>query len=78
MDAAKVVIGEVQRDGCFQVLKFLRESVRQARESAHPHPHREVLALDKASRDVVRVRPSIREAPASLISLSNRVVVLVF
>ena len=56
MNAAEVVIGEVQRDGCFQVRQFLAESVRQPREPANRHPHREVLPLHKASRDVLRVR----------------------
>jgi hypothetical protein len=37
----------VQRDGCFQVRQFLRESIRQARESADRHTHREVLAFNK-------------------------------
>jgi hypothetical protein len=34
---------------------FLAERVRQPREPAHRHPHREVLTLDVAGRDVLRV-----------------------
>jgi len=56
MHAAEIVVSEVQRDCRFQVQEFLAESVRQARESADRHTHREILALYKASRDVVRVR----------------------
>ena len=56
MHAAKVVVGEMQRNGCFQVHQLLAESVRQPRESADRHTHGKVLALYKASRDVVRVR----------------------
>lgn len=59
MNAAEIVVREVQRDGCFQILQFLAESISQARESADRHTHSEVLALHKASRDVVRVRASV-------------------
>lgn len=61
MDTAEVVIGEVQRNGGFEVRKFLTESVRQPRESADRHSHSQVLAFNKASRDVVRVRPSVND-----------------
>ena len=61
VDAAEVVVGEVQRDGCFQVCEFLTESVGQARESADRHSHGEVLALYKASRDVVRIGSSVND-----------------
>lgn len=37
------------------IFHFLRKAVCQARESAHPHAHREVLALNKASRNMLRV-----------------------
>jgi len=35
------------------VLNVLRECVRQSSEAAHPHFHREVLALDRDRRNVV-------------------------
>jgi hypothetical protein len=38
-----------------QVLDLLAEAVGQPRESAHPHPHGEVLALGIARGDVIRV-----------------------
>ena len=56
MDAAKIVISEVQGDGCFQVRQFLAERIRQSREPANRHPHREVVAFHKTIRDVLRVR----------------------
>ena len=61
MDAAEIVIREVQRDGGFQVRQLLAESVRQPRESANRHTHRQVLAFYKASRDVVRIGPSVND-----------------
>jgi len=36
--------------------QLLAESIRQARESAKLHPHGEVLPLDEASRNVLRIR----------------------
>ena len=41
---------------CFQIRQFLAESVRQSRESANGHSHREILPFHKACRDVVRMR----------------------
>ena len=38
-------------DGVREVLHLLCEPVGQPREPAHPHPHREVLALDVAGAD---------------------------
>jgi hypothetical protein len=32
----------------FQIRQLLRESVRQARESPHLHPHRKILTLNMA------------------------------
>lgn len=45
MNPAEVVVHEVQGDGVRVVLRLLAESVRQPREAAHRHTHREVLAL---------------------------------
>lgn len=39
---------EVERSRVAQILDFLGERIGQARESAHLHPHRQVLALHKA------------------------------
>jgi hypothetical protein len=39
---------EVERHSAFEVLDLLREAVGESREPAHPHPHRQVLALDVA------------------------------
>ena len=61
VDTAEVVIGEVQCDGCFKVAQFFAESVRQPRESTDRHPHGEVVAFYKTSRDVIRVRASVND-----------------
>ena len=37
------------------VLGLLREGIRQPREAAHLHPHREVLPLGVAGADVLRI-----------------------
>ncbi len=51
MDAGEVVVSEVKGNGGAVVLQFLRVGVREAREAADLHPHREVLALDVGGRD---------------------------
>lgn len=56
MYTAKVVMHEVQRHGMAVILKFFAESVREARESAHPHPHGQVLPLHETGRDMLGVR----------------------
>src|SRR5688572_13603010 len=56
MHPGEVVEHEVERDCCRVVLKLLAEGVRQPSESANAHAHREVLALDVAGRDVLRIR----------------------
>jgi hypothetical protein len=55
MYAAEIVVREVQRDGHLEIQQLFAESVRQTCESADRHTHREILALYKASRDVVRI-----------------------
>lgn len=46
----------MKRYGVFVVLDFLGERVGQSGETAHPHPHRKIGALDVAGRDVFGVR----------------------
>src|ERR1035438_5499273 len=55
MHATEIIVCEMQSTSRFQVPKFLRESVRQARESPHLHPHGEVLALDMRGTDASRI-----------------------
>jgi len=52
MDANEIVVHVVNRDGRDMILKLLRKRVGQPREAAHPHPHREILPLDKTGADV--------------------------
>jgi hypothetical protein len=56
MHAAEVVVGKMQCTRCFQIRQFLAESVRQSRESANRHSHREILPLDETRRNVPRIR----------------------
>src|SRR5882724_2187324 len=46
MQANEVVISEVKRDGGAEILALLAESVCQASQAAHVHPHRQILALN--------------------------------
>jgi hypothetical protein len=55
MDTAKVLVEEVQADGCGQVLDLLAESICQSCKPGHRHSHRQVLPLDVAGRNVLRV-----------------------
>lgn len=59
MHAAEVVIHEVESEGMTVIVDFLRERVGEPGEAAHLHPHREVLALDVAGRDVAESRPAV-------------------
>ena len=52
MHPHEVVKREVERQRVGVVLSLLRERVRQPREAAHRHPHREVLPLNVARADV--------------------------
>ena len=56
MNSDEVVMHIVNRNCGGVVFKFFGESVRQPREPAHGHAHREVLALNVARAHVLRVR----------------------
>jgi hypothetical protein len=56
MDARKVVPHVEQRDLMNVIVNLFGESISQASEAAHLHPHGEVLTLHKAGRNVARVR----------------------
>jgi len=58
VNAAEVVVHEVERERVLVVFHFLRECIRQASEPAHGHSHREVLALDVTCGNVFAVGPS--------------------
>ena len=55
MDAAEIVVGEVQSDGGFQMRQLLAECIRESRKTAHRHSHSEVLALYETGRNFLRV-----------------------
>jgi hypothetical protein len=56
--ATEIVVREMDSDSSFQVLQFLRESIRKAREAPKRQSHREVLAFDVTGRDVRLARIS--------------------
>jgi len=56
VDPDEVVEHEVKRHRMPVVVDLLREGVGKPREPSHGHPHREVLPLDVACRDVLGVR----------------------
>lgn len=53
MNPAEIVIHVVKRNRVFQVLELLGVRIGQARESAHGHAHREILALNVGRGNVV-------------------------
>lgn len=56
--ASEIVVHEVDCQRVNVVLKFLGKPIGQSGESAHVHPHRKILALDVAGRDIPPVRIS--------------------
>ena len=59
MYPAEVVVREVKRNRGFQVIQFLAETQRQARETAHGLAHGQVLSFHKTCRNMARVGPSV-------------------
>ena len=59
MNAAEIVIGKMQRDSSFEMRQLFAERIGKPRKTAHLHSHRQILPFDKASRDVIFVRPSV-------------------
>ena len=48
-------MGEVQRQGCFEIIPLLGESMRESSQAPHAHPHRKILPLDIGGADLVEV-----------------------
>jgi hypothetical protein len=55
VDSHEVVIGKVQGKCGVMILPLFAESVRQSSESANLHTHGQVLALDMAGANLIRV-----------------------
>ena len=55
MHSAEVIEHVVQRNRVTMVGKFLTESICQAGEPAHVHPHGQVLPFDKTCAYVFRI-----------------------
>lgn len=58
MDATKIVIHEVQRNGVLMIFNFLGKGVRQTRKASHLHSHCQILSFNKTSGDVTFVWPA--------------------
>src|ERR1700692_666934 len=55
MNAAEIVIREVQGHSGFQMRELFRERIGQSRKSSHRHSHSQVLPLHKRSADVIGI-----------------------
>lgn len=73
VNAAEVVVHEVERDGVLVILNFLGKSVRQTREPAHSHSHRQILAFDVTGGNVSVVRLARHNCPARAHTLCGAV-----
>lgn len=62
MYPAEVVVHEVECQCVLVILNLFREPVRQPGEAPHVHPHREVVPLDIASRNVFSFRPAVNDS----------------
>ena len=56
MHFAKVIRKDKQRDGGFKVFPLAGESIRQARQSAHSHPNRQVDSFNVRRANHIAVR----------------------
>ena len=70
MHATEIVKGKMQVDSSPKILQFPRKRVRQSRETAKLHSYRQVLALDKTSRNVIGIRISAANFGYNLRDLS--------
>src|SRR5260370_42652406 len=55
MDVREIVVHHMKRHSGCVVLGLFREGISQPRKSPHSHSHREILSLNKASADVLRI-----------------------
>lgn len=56
MHTAEIVAGKMKRNSGFEMGKLFAESIRQPRQTAHLHSHREVLTFHKRCADVFGIR----------------------
>jgi hypothetical protein len=55
MNAAEIVVREVQSDSGFQVRQLLAERIREPRKTPHRHSHSQILPLNKRSADMTGI-----------------------
>ena len=56
MKAHEVVIREVESDRSLEIIQLFGKRIGQPGETAHVHPHRQILALNVGCADVLWVR----------------------
>jgi hypothetical protein len=56
MDAAEIVVHEINREGVLVILNLLGVGVREAGKAPHGHPHRQILAFDVRRGNVPHIR----------------------
>src|SRR5882672_8494624 len=56
MDSAKIVVHEINRNSGNMIVDFFRESIGEASETAHPHPHGKILWFYIIVDYMVRIR----------------------
>jgi len=61
MNAAEIVIREVQGNCSPQMRQLLAERIGEPRKAPKLHPHGQVLPFDKAGGDVIFVGPAVND-----------------
>jgi len=65
VNPAKVVVHEVKGHGSGKIVNLLGEGIGEPSEAPHLHPHREILALHVASRNVFGIRIAGKRRPSA-------------
>src|SRR3989304_995137 len=58
MNAHEIIMEEMERQGRFQVVQFLGESIGKPRKSAHLHTDSQILSFNVRSRNMPILRAS--------------------
>jgi hypothetical protein len=61
MNAAEIIVRKVHGESGFQVRQLFAEGIGKPRKAMHLHSHGQVLPFNKASRNVVRIRPAVND-----------------
>src|SRR5260370_41102071 len=74
MNPAEIVVHEMERDSSLVILNLFGEGIRQAGESAHAHPHGQVLTLNVAGGDMLGDRVAANYRRTTSYALRSAVV----